>query len=1344
MVGVLAGSAQEIDLNSSRRSESANRQALPGVNSTALRQNAFEQKLRMRSLRASSQSVPGIGGVWVSLGPLPLPSDASGSGDQDYGWVTGRATAIAIDPNDPTGNTVFVGAANSGVWKSANAGSKSADPSGVNWIPLTDDEPSLSIGAIAVQPQFSVLDPSHSIVLVGTGETNGSDDAYYGVGILRSTDGGQNWSLIAQDTAGHKFAGLGFSRIAFSTADPNLVVAAAASSPEGIRQGLESPLGINRGIYYSTDSGATWTKAAIMDSGVTIDPGSVTTVAYNSAAGKFYAAVQSHGFYSSSDGASWNRLLVQPGNGINSGLCPAQSATPSTCLISRGEIAVVANRAGPNNLGEMYVWYVDSNDADQGIWKSLDGGATWSSLIDSGIANCGDTAGCGTIGANYNLALAALPDGTATDIYAGAVNLYKCTITNAVPNCGGSGNTTFFNLTHVYGCSDIAKVHPGQHAIASLVANGSALLYFANDGGIYRALDGYLGLRNGACGTRNQFDSLNQTLGPMTQFVSLSQSPSDANVLFGGAEGNGAPATASSQNSAIWANANSGTNGFTAISPENESEWFVSAPPNQTSGVNLFSCSNGINCHSPDFQANPVVESSALAGDVGPEHLSFILDPQNPSTLILGTCRIWRGATSGGSFQLLSPDFENSGGGPCRGSEVNMVRSLAAGGPVDSDSNSLVIYAGTDGDGAAAPGGRIWITTSAGNGLPGWKDRTGSINPHGFPISGIAIDRADASGQTAYVTIMGFHTSHVLKTANAGISWTDFSGNLPDAPADSIVIDFGTSTIYVGTDVGVFASGSGNPSWTEVGPASEETGFLPNVPVPTLAIFVSGGTKRLRAATYGRGVWEWNLITDPDFQLNIANTSLTAFAGQAATFNGTVAALNGYNSNVNLTCAEGGTNPPQNCSVTPGSLVPSAVGAGFNVNAGGTAGDYSFNVHAVGTDPATLTHDFPVSLHIVDFTLGSPSPSSVSVVPGSSSPPVSLLISAQGSFSGVVALSCSSLPQGATCQFTPPAATPTSGQPVTVTLNVSAAANAPLGNSQITINALTFGENAKTQILSTAIIAAPDFSVAIANPSLTAHVDTPAVFNGTLTALNGYSSSINLSCGQNAPSNCDVSPSIIVPTASGAAFSVTVSSGVSQAYNFAIVCTGTDAARISHSAPVSFSALPEQGFDFTMAVNPLSGSTPAGQAMTFSLGVAPTSGSFPNAVSFSCSNLPPLAKCIFNPPQVPAGNGNSTVALSISTTSPTPAAVLLPIGFMSLPLACLLWVVPRRNIRKPACLAVFFILTSASLSCGGGLHGNVLGSGGTPGTPLGTYTVKITANAVSVAHSTQVTLTVTP
>src|SRR5882762_8116883 len=146
------------------------------------------------------------------------------------------------------------------------------------------------------------------------------------------------------------------------------------------------------------------------------------------------------------------------------------------------------------------------------MWKSLNGGASWTAINDSSITNCGDPAGCGTVNGTYNLALAAVPNGTATDIYAGAVNLHKCTVTNAVPNCSGTGNTSFLNLTHVYGCSDIAKVHPAQHAIDSLVANGSALLYLANDGGIYRALDGFLGLRNSSCGTSNQFDNLNETL----------------------------------------------------------------------------------------------------------------------------------------------------------------------------------------------------------------------------------------------------------------------------------------------------------------------------------------------------------------------------------------------------------------------------------------------------------------------------------------------------------------------------------------------------------------------------------------------------------------------------------------------------------------------------------------------------------------------------------------------------------------------------------------------------------------------------------------------------------------
>lgn len=214
--------------------------------SALLRQQALAQKLRTRNLAVSATAA--VSGAWVSLGPLPLPSDASGIGLQDYGWVTGRATAVAIDPNDLSGNTVFAGSAYGGVWKSTNAGNLSPSPIGVNWTPLTDDQATLAIGAIAIQPQPANPDPSKSVVLAATGETNSSGDSYYGLGILRSGDGGQTWTLISQDSTGiHNFAGIGFSQIAFSTTNPNLVIAAAAAATEGIVEGLENPPTSNRG-----------------------------------------------------------------------------------------------------------------------------------------------------------------------------------------------------------------------------------------------------------------------------------------------------------------------------------------------------------------------------------------------------------------------------------------------------------------------------------------------------------------------------------------------------------------------------------------------------------------------------------------------------------------------------------------------------------------------------------------------------------------------------------------------------------------------------------------------------------------------------------------------------------------------------------------------------------------------------------------------------------------------------------------------------------------------------------------------------------------------------------------
>jgi len=74
----------------------------------------------------------------------------------------------------------------------------------------------------------------------------------------------------------------------------------------------------------------------------------------------------------------------------------------------------------------------------------------------------------------------------------------------------------------------------------------------------------------------------------MTQFVSVSEPGSDPNLIFGGTQDNGAPATAFAQSSGTWVNVNAGEDGITAVNPANSNEWFAATPPDSGSGVNLF------------------------------------------------------------------------------------------------------------------------------------------------------------------------------------------------------------------------------------------------------------------------------------------------------------------------------------------------------------------------------------------------------------------------------------------------------------------------------------------------------------------------------------------------------------------------------------------------------------------------------------------------------------------------------------------------------------------------------------------------------------------------------------
>src|SRR5580700_5238860 len=136
---------------------------------------AGAREAAIKALRAMREKAtvanPNVSSLeWQSIGPAP-------TSQTPFGNTSGRVTALAVDPTDSTGKTVYLGAADGGVWKTTDL---------QNWKPLTDDQPTLTIGSLALD---ATTNPP--TIYAGTGEENFARDSYYGDGILKSTDGGQ-------------------------------------------------------------------------------------------------------------------------------------------------------------------------------------------------------------------------------------------------------------------------------------------------------------------------------------------------------------------------------------------------------------------------------------------------------------------------------------------------------------------------------------------------------------------------------------------------------------------------------------------------------------------------------------------------------------------------------------------------------------------------------------------------------------------------------------------------------------------------------------------------------------------------------------------------------------------------------------------------------------------------------------------------------------------------------------------------------------------------------------------------------------------------------------------------
>lgn len=814
--------------------------------------------------------------VWQPIGPLQVNTAA-------WNLVTGRVTSISVDPSDATGNTVYVGTTGGGVWKSTNAAGAAGNAS---FVPLTDDlsafSPgaltSLSIGAVSVQPGGT------GVILAGTGDPNDATDSWYGVGILRSADGGNNWSLISSSAVGsagstYSFLGNALAGFAWSSAKPNLVVAAVSQSEYGAVLGPSVTNGI-LGLYYSQDAGITWYLATIEDGSNVIQSDSVavatgnaaTAVVWNPVRQRFYAAIRFHGYYESTDGMTFTRLTNQPGVHLTTNMCPTLAGQPGSpaCPILRGALGVQPLS------GDMFALTVDENNLDQGLWQDVCGltsGTCGSGTVqfatriaDQPLESInGDT----TIPqGSYNLWLAAVPWQQDTLLFAGTTDIWRCSLANSC---------VWRNTTNTQTCA-AAQVAPAQHAIdASFGPQG--LLYFGNDGGLWRSTDD-VNQQASACSSddASHFQNLNSGIGSLAEVQGLSEDPNDASTWLAalGDLGTAAP----SANPDIWNQVLNGEGNFVAVDPADPENWYATSQ----FGVGVNRCTEGVSCDLTGFGSVAVGEAQ-VDNDVQLIPAPWILDPQDTANLILGTCRVWRGPATGASWgqsNLLSNMLDGDQGSFCDGNAE--IRTLAAGANLSGGTGSETLYAGMAGaldGGGLIPGHLFTANVSSGIGNPGmiWTDRYSSpvtnrpvtanqFNPGGFDISSIYSDPHDATGQTVYVTIQGYAgllstTSLVYRSVDGGAHWTDITANLPVAPANSVTVDPNNAEIvYVALDTGVYITENvancgpaGSVCWNVFGSA------LPNAPVMGLMTYNEGAIQVLRAATYGRGIWQTNLAT---------------------------------------------------------------------------------------------------------------------------------------------------------------------------------------------------------------------------------------------------------------------------------------------------------------------------------------------------------------------------------------------------------------------------------------------------------------------------------------------------
>ncbi|NCT66485.1 MAG: PKD domain-containing protein [Rhodanobacteraceae bacterium] len=786
--------------------------------------------------------VAAANGNWLNIGPTSANYAING-GTLNV-TDAGRVNAIVTDPANA--NVIYVAFSGGGVWKSTDNGS--------TWAAKTETLGSLSVGTLAMAP-----DNANTLYL-GLGDPFDGT----GMGLVKSTDGGDNWGSVVY--LGNATI---IPAIEVARTDTNIVLA-----------------GTNAGLYRSTNGGASFSKVTIDPMSTTGDPyvwsiawGGGSNFVLSLEADHNNASYQTNGqiWRSTDNGATWAR---------------------SSGITDSGGITRLTVAAAPSNRNVMYVEAANNTSYTGGstdvanFFKSTDNGVTWTGVAKTGTtyktySNATSTRVNTLLNGQgwYNQVVLIDPTNADVVYFGGALTAAKTT----------DGGGTYAKATDWLAQSGLPYVHADFHA-GHIASNGA--VYFGTDGGIFRSTN------NGSTFT----DTLNRGIASHLIYQ-VGSSVANRNAVVAGLQDNGTRVR--DGNTAVF-NQIIGGDGFGCnVNRSNASQMlgslYYSRIYKSTNGGTSFSqsCSGITECN--NSSTAPFITRIA----------EWKGDPSGNTLFTYSNAKVYKSTNYASNWAALG-----TSGLPTSGLSIRNIGVAA------SSANTI---------GVVANSGRAYLTTNGGTSWTQIGSST-SLPGNGLSLSSITFDPANPSIIYIASVAPDAQATHLWRSANGGTSWTAIdsgaSGFPAGIPVNSLIVDpLSSSTLYAATHLGVYTSDNSGATWTRYGAG------MPLVNVTDL--YVADDGSLIRAATFGRSVWEYvpSGNAAPTANFTFTTNGLTAqFTDASSDSDGTIASWA-------WTFGDGTTSTQQNPSHTYAA-----------------AGSYTVTLTATDDGGATNTISKPVTV----------------------------------------------------------------------------------------------------------------------------------------------------------------------------------------------------------------------------------------------------------------------------------------------------------------------------------------------------------------------------------------------